>query len=618
MEESSLKYELLKLNDRVDIALQLGESHFREFKSGFEGPGKRKKPRNPRDICVDIAETLVAFANADGGELIVGVEDDGTVTGLDFTEEKISMFLNSPKTHVHGDTPLPALRASRLLYKDRIVLYFSVPKGTDYVYLTSNGRCLQRKDRASGPISTERISFSRTERASREYDRCFVDNASIADLDIQLIHQVAEHISKGMGVEKCLQHLELAEFDGSHFRLRRAALLLFAENPSKWHPRLQVRILKIAGNEIGIGKDFNVVTDEEVTDNILSLIESSWDLLRPHLTETRFSKHAIFRTQIIYPELACREALINAIAHRDYSMEGRGIEVHVCSNRLEIISPGALLSSIRIEDLKELRGIHQSRNSLVAKVLREVGYMRELGEGIRRMYELMHDNDLSPPELYTDSSIFKVTLLHKYIYSREERIWLENFEELNLSREQKTVVRLGYNDRLISPKEIWDAVGIVDTDYYRQLLESLYELGILSRPVSHTRAFNLAKREKKSVKNIPQFRVSLPGEISENKRRLIENTDYAKVYVGNVPYSVDEFDLQELFGIYGEIEVVSIPKYYGNESGKGFAFIEFSHKDAADRAISDSGKIRLGGQTLYVQKFIKRTQRKKSVNDKHV
>ena len=87
------------------------------------------------------------------------------------------------------------------------------------------------------------------------------------------------------------------------------------------------------------------------------MIESSWELLLPHLTETRFSKDAIFRTQIIYPELACRETLINAIAHRDYNIEGRGIEVRVYSDRLEIVSPGGLLSSIKIEDITKIKGL---------------------------------------------------------------------------------------------------------------------------------------------------------------------------------------------------------------------------------------------------------------------
>ena len=85
---------------------------------------------------------------------------------------------------------------------------------------------------------------------------------------------------------------------------------------------------------------------QEANHNIIRLIESSWNLIRPHLVETRFSQDARFQTQIIYPELACREALINAIVHRDYSNEGMGIEVNIFTDRLEIVSRGGLLSSI--------------------------------------------------------------------------------------------------------------------------------------------------------------------------------------------------------------------------------------------------------------------------------
>ena len=470
----STDLQILGLQDRINIALQLGESHFREFKTALEGPPTKKRPRDVKSICSDISETLVAFANADGGELLVGVEDDSEVSGLnDFKEELIGAMLAAPRTHVHRDTPLPQPHIARTEYNGKLILYFSISKGTNYIYLTSNGRCLQRKDRESVPIATEAITFSRTEIVSREYDRQFVDNAQISDLDASLVAMVSEHISKGISTEKCLQHLELSEFDGSRFRVKRAALLLFAKEPNRWHPRLQVRVLRINGTEIKTGEQYNVVADQQATNNVLNLLESSWDLLRPHLTETRFSKDALFRSQIMYPELACREALVNAIAHRDYSIEGRGIEVRVYTDRLEIESPGGLLSAIRLEDLRELKGAHQSRNSLVSRVLRDIGYMRELGEGMRRIFELMRMNDLTPPELSADNNVFRVTLHHRYVYTPEQKLWLESFDSFNLSREQKTIVLLGYNNHTISPREIWDAVGIVDTEYYRQLIVSL-------------------------------------------------------------------------------------------------------------------------------------------------
>lgn len=111
-----MEYEILKLKERIDLALQLGESHFREFKSCFKGRNQQKATRNPKEICIDIAQTLVAFANADGGELLVGIEDDGTVSGVDYSEEKIGMLLDAPKTHIHKDTPLPTTSATCLKY----------------------------------------------------------------------------------------------------------------------------------------------------------------------------------------------------------------------------------------------------------------------------------------------------------------------------------------------------------------------------------------------------------------------------------------------------------------------------------------------------------------------
>ncbi len=600
-----MDFELLKLNERIEIALEMGESHFREFKSGCEGTPTNKVSRDPKDISIDIARTLVSFANADGGELLVGVEDNGTVLGLNLKDQIIDMLLNAPVTYVHKNTPLPSVRAISVVYKGKRILYFSVPKGTDYVYLTSDGRCLQRKDKESVPISSEDIKFSRAEIISREYDRAFVESAEISDLQISLIEAVAKHISKGMSAEKCLQHLDLAEFDGSRLRLKRASLLLFAKNPSKWHPRLQVRILRINGTEIKSGEDFNVVKDEEVTDNIVRLIESSWELLLPHLTETRFSKDAIFRTQIIYPELACREALINAIAHRDYSIEGRGIEVHVFLDRLEIISPGGLLSSIKIDDLKKQKGVHQSRNSLVTRVLREIGYMRELGEGIRRIYDLMNSNDLASPDLYSDNNVFGIILYHKYIYSKEEKIWLDSFEKYDLTREQKIVVLLGYNEHVISAQEIWDAVGIVDTDEYRQLLESLQKQGILYRSVSRSKGNVIARNKKISKKSVPRFSIKNPRDVSidavpdENP----DDTEYAKIYVGNIPYDSNESELIEIFNQFGDVAHVSIP--INNETGmsRGYAFIEFNRLESANRAIQESGRIFYQGRALHTNEY---------------
>ena len=195
--------ELLKLQDQVSIAVSLAESQFREFKSAYEGMPGQKQKRPTKAICRDIGEALVAFANADGGELIIGVEDDGTLTGIDdFDSNEIEQFRKASVEYVHKDTPLQSVLARKVVVEDRSVMYFRISKGTRQIHQTSDGRCLKRNDLETIPVSAETIMYDRREVISREYDREFVDGASTADLDDDLIKVVAEQISQGISIDK--------------------------------------------------------------------------------------------------------------------------------------------------------------------------------------------------------------------------------------------------------------------------------------------------------------------------------------------------------------------------------------------------------------------------------
>jgi len=586
--------------ERAKTAVELGESHFREFKSALEGPPTEKRPRPPKDIATNIAQTLVAFANADGGELLVGVEDNGAVTGLnDFSERDLQNLEDSSTTRVHADTPLPSVKKARLNLDGRTVLYFSVPKSVDFVHVTSDGRCLQRRDLESAPVATEAIQLDRREKRSREYDREFVDGVSADDLDLDLVRVVADQVLKGMSAEKCLQYLDLAEYGMSQLRLRRAALLLFARSPAKWHPRLQVRILRVDGEKVLTGEEYNVVSDQTITGNILSLVDSAWEALRPHLVQTKFDKIGRFEQRSIYPELACREALLNSIAHRDYADEGRATEVYVFTDHLEIRNPGPLLSSIRIEDLVSQKGVHQSRNTHVARVLRELGYMRELGEGMRRIYDLMHKNELAPPQIDNRFEGFSITLTHRAMYSAKDLLWLSQFDELMLDREQKSVILLGQDQRIFSAADIWDAVGIVDTEHYRKLVDSLMRAGVLANRVERDLAKRMAGKRKLPFREFPRYGIDLPRPPklmaspptqpeTAQTAELFEDAPFAegrRLYIGNLPFYLEREPLMDIFSAFGEVLDLRLPMRGGRS--KGFGFVEFATTESA-RAVLDA------------------------------
>lgn len=586
--------DILRLRDRIENSISLGESHFREFKSAYEGRPDAKRPRAVKEIARDIGEALVAFANADGGELIVGVEDDGRITGIPHDETDVVQLLNAVQTHVKAETPLP-IEISRVVQiePDKRILFFQVAKGTTEIYQLPDGRCVVRKEKSTVPGVIKQIQFERQEVRSREFDRQFVDGATTTDLDIPLLQSIADSFIRGLSPERYLQQMGLAEYGPGGLRLRMAALLLFAKDIQRWHPYCQVRILRVEGTTLGTGQNYNVTSDEFVRGNIFHLLNEAWEQLRPYLTiRTEFGADATFQQRYTYPQEVCKEALVNAIAHRDYSIQS-GIEVFVYTDRLEVRNPGALLSTMTIHRLEELEGAHESRNALVARVLRENNFMRELGEGIRRIFEQMEQNELAVPKLYSNKTFFSVTLYNRSLFNEKQQRWLEAFSSFNLSNLQKRIVALGMDDREISPDDIYRAMGTRDRNIYDVEVTGLRNQEILVQTRTPSAATQVAKLRKIPKQAVGRFKLQIPSEADTKNMPVataVKAMNDAKVYIGNLHYTVTQDDLQTLLEEHRlqGIQKIELPLQGGH--ARGFAFVQFdtpSHARQAIEALND-------------------------------
>ncbi len=502
--------DILILQERVKNSILIGESDFREFKSGLEGPPNNKKPRPPKKICENIAEALVAFANTDGGELLIGVEDDMSISGLFHSDEDINIMINSTKTHILDGQELPLVYALKIQIENKIILFFQVEKGTSEIFQLADGRVVVRKDKRTVPANIKRLQFERQETKSREFDRLFVDGATVSDLDFQLIQSLADNYLRGLTVEKYLQQFGLAEYAVNGLRLRNAAILMFAKDIQRWHPRSQVRFLKVKGTVLQSGEKYNVVSDEIIHGNIFELIIKSWENLRPYLAyKTEFGSDAKFEQKYIYPEDACRETLLNAIAHRDYNNHS-GVEVYIFDDRMEIKSPGALLSTITVNDLYALDNRHESRNAKITYVLKINKLMREIGEGMKRIFILMEQNDRQKPVLYSNTNWFTVTLYNKSIYSPKQDEFLRVYEKFNLSSFQKKIVLLGLNEKEISPNDIYKAMNTDDRDTYDNEVTGLRKLGLLVEIRSNSQALWFSKSNNIPKQKVARFKVKIP------------------------------------------------------------------------------------------------------------
>lgn len=561
--------KILVLTERVENTITLGESHFREFKTAHSGPPEAKRPRNVTEMCREIGEALVAFANADGGDLLIGVEDDGEITGVPHGEEELARLLEAPRTHVHQDTVLPLQYATALTVYSKEVLFFSVGKGSNGVFQLPDGRCVRRRGTSTVPATVRNLLFDQREARSRAFDGEFVDGAKATDLDLSLLRGIADEYLRGITPEKYLQQTGLAEYVAGGLRLRRAALLLFAKDVRVWHPRCQVRIIKVEGTSLGSGRDYNVTSDELVEGNILELLVKSWESLRPFLAyKTEFGPDTRFEQKYIYPEWACREALINSLTHRDYSMQD-SVDVYIYDDRMDIKSPGPLLSTLTIEQLLRLKGAHESRNALVAKVLRENGYVRELGEGMKRIFQLMQESDLQIPDLQTDGAFFTVTLYHRSVFSPEQVRWLSLFEDMQLSRLEQRIVAAGMEGRELSPDDIYNAMNTRDRDTYDRTVTMLRTKQVLVEIRSNVKAQRMAIRTGQRKTAIPRFKVVLPTSSG------VQQTARPKIAIFGLPLTASKTDLAEFLTQFGEVVRIDLPKM-DPEAVSRFGFASFA------------------------------------------
>jgi ATP-dependent DNA helicase RecG len=413
----------------------------------------------------------------------------------------------------------------------------------------------------------------------------------------------------------------LAEFTPGGLRLTNAALLLFAKDIRRWHPRCQVRITSYRGSDLQSGSEFNVLKDDTIAGNIMSLTDSAWERVQVAISQqTTLTETARFEQTYLYPQIACREALINAIVHRNYAIEGRGIEISLFNERMEIKSPGQLLSTVSLADLQALKGVHESRNPLVARVLREVGLVREMGEGIRRIYQVMKSSALATPELVSDSSGFLVKLFSRSMYSDEIQLWLSNFDSLNLGESQRAVLALGYGGREFSTQDVIDRLGLVDIDLVREILTPLRSMKVIERSATDYKLIQEAKRRGVPKRQLPSFRVVIPGGSSEanseatrrdrtatNARKPtskigddVPTTNTTEVYLGNLPSGVSVQQLSEVVGQYCEVESIKFPAQTEQGNG-GFAFLVISPASSLPQVIEKMDGSYIGRRRIRAQ-----------------
>ena len=455
------------------------EGQFLEFKSAYERPGGVDlRRRKATAVAWDIAETLSAMANADGGTLLLGVEQDRTVTGVDYPDDKLTLLRQA--THNLLRPPLKA-HLTELIHEGRRILAFEVDSSLVPHQLT-DGRYLLRVRDQNLPFPADQIAVLKRARAGGQYERQFVHEARFEDLDPHLLARFAQRLGDPRPAEDILYHdYHLVDFQNGRMRLTLAALLLFATDPLRWHPRPGIDFVKFEGTERRYGPELNVVRRARIEHPLFNLIDEAFALIKEHVRERTVLHDLLFVEQFEYPAFAWQEAIINAVAHRDYSLTGTPIEVWMFDDRLEVRSPGDLPGPVTLERLLRRERTHFSRNPLLVRVLTDLGYMRDLGEGIPRMFEVMEQSYLHPPEFSQDGFMFQVTLRNTPVYDLQTQRWLLQFADHPLNERQRRIMAYAHQHGDAFTSRDYQKVSEVDRDLAYHEIQEMIRLGIVGR-----------------------------------------------------------------------------------------------------------------------------------------
>ena len=362
----------------------------------------------------DLAPHISAFANADGGTLVIGISDKKrTLEGINSCgEDKINEFINAPKDCCR---PMPRYQeefidiTNEAGQPDRLLLLHIEPS-RDQVVRISNDRTYLRIGDKSKEMLGENLRNLEYAKGFRHFEDEINQNATIEDLDKNLINAYKKRI--GAGEIETYQILAARGFiqnrDGNEY-LTNAAVLLFAKNIVKFNMNCRVRFIRIDGREMQVGVNYNVVKDKSIDEPILRLVDAVKAYIADQLRVFTHQEHGSgrFVESPEYPEFTWFEGVINAVTHRDYAASGQFIKVSMFDDRLEIESPGRFPNIVTADNISYTRF---SRNKTISRVMTEFEWVRELNEGVKKIYADMAEAGLPAPEYIETPNTVKLIL----------------------------------------------------------------------------------------------------------------------------------------------------------------------------------------------------------------
>ncbi len=430
-----------------------GESESVEFKPSLSQTDK-------------IMETVSAFSNTEGGVIVVGISDKGNVLGVGIGSSTLENLANDIKRNT--DPPIfPSLEAAELEGKNLILIKVSESSEKPVFF---KDKAYKRVGRTNQRISASEIrKMAKEEKKKLNWDERICDGATLEDIDEESARRFLRNARSERGLDidpnspvgEVLTQLGLIK-EG----VTNAAVLLFGKNPERFFLQSEIKCILLPTSEFvkpyTSYQAYGGNLFDQVDKTLAYVLEN---INRPLWLER--GKAAAMHPYEIHED-AVREAIANAVAHRDYESSSK-VQMRLFPDRIEIWNPGCLPEKLQVGDLKKP---HPSlpKNPLIFKQFYRAGYVEDVGGGTLDIMRLCKEKGLPEPEFEEKMGSF-VTTMWRYLLTEEY------LKSLGLNERQKEILEYLKTHKSIKSAEYSIMFKITDRQA-RADLSKLVELGL--------------------------------------------------------------------------------------------------------------------------------------------
>lgn len=391
----------------------------------------------------DCLKAVSAMANTNGGRLFVGLDDQGNPVELKNTKKLLEDIPNTIRNRLNL---LPTVEMEKRV--GHKIIMITIPPSS--IPVSFNGKYYLRSGSTVQELRGKELADFLLEKSGISWDSCVEKHFTLKELDATTIEEFKRFasdripgIAKETDYSMLLDKLNIAE----NKQLKRAAVLLFGSAPQRYYSHAVVKIGKFL-------TDTDIQTTDIVNGNLFQQVENSLEILRTKYLQSHISFEGIHRRDILeYPYEALREAIINALIHRDYHGFSQ-IQIRVYPDRMMIMNEGSLPPEITVEDLKR-NHLSKPRNRLLADVFYFAGFIEAWGRGTLKILEKCREQGLPEPEFNNEHGVMTV-IFYKTKWNEE------TLKQLGLNERQMKAVMYVKKNGKITNREYREINNISD------------------------------------------------------------------------------------------------------------------------------------------------------------